>query len=88
MSHNCPVRKCGVTGLPDHLLMCGPHWGMVPRALQRPVYREYDQGRGVGANGLPLPPLAEAQLAAIMAVETRLGMPPRLGYASPVTDTR
>lgn len=61
-SHTCPVARCSTT-VPDHLLMCGPHWRSVPLELQRAVYRAYRRGDGVGTEAL-----ADAQQAAIAAV--------------------
>jgi hypothetical protein len=59
------------------------HWRMVPPKLQAAVWAAYDNGRGVDPQTrLPLPPLAEAQMAAIIAVETRLGLPPRPGLTA------
>jgi DNA-binding XRE family transcriptional regulator len=36
-THACPVTGCAHQQLPRTLLMCKPHWQMVPRALQRQV---------------------------------------------------
>lgn len=35
--HECPIRNCTQL-VPDHILMCRRHWGMVPRSLQHEVY--------------------------------------------------
>jgi hypothetical protein len=66
MTHPCPTRRCP-REVPDHLLMCGIHWRLVPRPLQRAVYAAYQDGRGVGTA-----PLLQAQKAAIQAVNDRL----------------
>lgn len=67
MTHICPARGCP-RKVPDHLLMCGICWRQVPRHLQRAVNAAYARGRGMLSNGLPGPELADAQLAAIEAV--------------------
>jgi hypothetical protein len=59
MTHICPARRCGVE-LPDHLLMCAPHWRLVTPVYQRAVYLAYNHGAGVGTLGL-----YHAQVAAI-----------------------
>lgn len=65
--HVCPVGPCRVQ-VADRLLMCGPHWGRVPAALQSDVYaalREYGLGSGE---------LLAAQVAAIRSVHRALGL--------------
>jgi uncharacterized protein (DUF736 family) len=37
MNHECPAIGC-TRKLPRHLLMCAPHWRLVPRGLQAEVY--------------------------------------------------
>jgi hypothetical protein len=69
MTHLCPTRRCP-REVPDHLLMCGIHWRQVPRSMQRAVLTAYDHGRGLYPNGVPMPALASAQLAAIRAVNS------------------
>jgi hypothetical protein len=66
-THCCPVRRCTITTLPPHLLMCGLHWRMVPPALRRHVTAAFDGGRGVGTLAL-----FTAQAEAIVAVNDRL----------------
>jgi hypothetical protein len=61
-THPCPARRCP-REVPEHLLMCGIHWRLVPRAFQRAVNAAYDSGRGMGS-----PALQSAQRAAIRAV--------------------
>ena len=65
MTHRCPISTCPVK-LPDHLLMCRPHWYQTPRDLRDAVWDAYQNGAGIGSDEL-----AEAQLAAIAAVESR-----------------
>jgi len=82
MSHRCPVQFCA-KWMPDQLLMCGSHWRKLSTLpggpdLQRAVYAAYDNGAGLLPNGLPGPLLAEAQTAAITAVNlatARRGQP-------------
>jgi|HubBroStandDraft_3_1064219.scaffolds.fasta_scaffold00339_14 hypothetical protein len=69
MTHICPARRCGVE-LPDHLLMCRPHWGLVPPVYQRAVYAAYNHGAGVGSLGL-----LHAQVDAIRAANDAI-LPP------------
>lgn len=47
--HKCPVKECTHDGLPQHILMCSRHWRLVPRALQREVYRAWNKGLGYGS---------------------------------------
>jgi len=44
MSHRCHADACG-REIPPRLLMCGKHWGLVPRSLQRAVWRYYRPGQ-------------------------------------------
>lgn len=64
--HQCPVRQC-IRDVQDQFLMCGVHWRMVPGHLQAAVWHHYRHGAGV-VNGLPTLSLANAQMAAIDAV--------------------
>jgi hypothetical protein len=68
-THRCPAIQCGAS-VRDELLMCGPHWRMVPPSLQRAVYGAYERGRGVGTMAL-----FRAQTDAIRAVDRALGFP-------------
>jgi hypothetical protein len=70
MTHICPARRCGVE-LPDHLLMCPPHWRLVPTAYKRAVYAAYRHGAGVGTMGL-----YHAQVAAIRAANDAIVLLP------------
>jgi hypothetical protein len=54
--------------VPDHLLMCGPDWRLVPAPIARAVYTAYDRGAGLGT-----PELIAAQTAAIRAVNRAKG---------------
>jgi hypothetical protein len=66
--HVCPVMRC-TTRVVDRLLMCPPHWRLVPVDLQRAVYAAYGYGAGLGTTDLAL-----AQADAIRAVNARLGL--------------
>lgn len=70
MTHLCPARKCP-REVPDHLLMCGIHWRMVPAPLGRAVYAAYDHGAGLGSAEL-----TAAQDAAIRAANRAIGDTP------------
>lgn len=45
--HTCHIPHCNVS-TPPKLLMCGKHWRMVPRNLQRRVYAHYQSGQERG----------------------------------------
>ena len=45
--HICHARGCN-TPVPPKMLMCGPHWRMVPKTLQRRVWSAYNRGQEVG----------------------------------------
>jgi hypothetical protein len=65
--HPCPIRRCP-REVPDHLLMCGAHWRMVPGPMRRAVWAAY----GPHGEGLGTPALRAAQLAAIGSVDDQL----------------
>jgi hypothetical protein len=78
MAHNCPTNRH--RGRPrvvedDRYLTCPPCWRLVPGRLKADVYREYAGGAGVMPSGLPSPALAEAQRAAIDAINAAEGGP-------------
>jgi len=64
-THRCPARRCPRRVQPD-LLMCGIHWRMVPKPLQRAVWAAWRHGEGQGTIEL-----IHAQDAAIRAVNNR-----------------
>lgn len=64
--HQCPVSICRKL-LPPAKLMCLDHWRKVPIRLQRAVTSAYADGEGTGT-----PELADAQQAAIAAVEAKV----------------
>lgn len=61
-------HKCHVPGCERHVdparLMCGMHWRLVPRALQREVWRTYRPGQEKDKN-----PSREYLAAATAAIE-------------------
>ena len=59
-THRCPARGCP-REVQAHLLMCGLHWRMVPRRLQRAVTEAWRCGTDLRA-------LLTAQRDAINAV--------------------
>lgn len=67
MAHQCPVRRCEHQ-LPDHILMCKPHWHQTPFMLRRAVWAAYANGAGVGTAEL-----LAAQRDAIDAVNAKAG---------------
>jgi hypothetical protein len=44
MFHKCPVENCQ-NQLPSHILMCRPHWAMVPIDLKQRVYAAWNSGK-------------------------------------------
>lgn len=66
MTHQCPANGCK-RNLPEHLLMCKPHWYMVPRHLRSDVWNAYQDGAGAYT-----PELLDAQSEAIWAVNQKL----------------
>ncbi|HEX2611941.1 MAG TPA: hypothetical protein VHK68_13095 [Gemmatimonadales bacterium] len=42
--HHCHAEGCDAPCRPQYL-MCRPHWGLVPRDLQRTVYATYRPGQ-------------------------------------------
>jgi hypothetical protein len=63
--HHCHARGCEKE-VPPKLLMCLPHWRMVPRDLQRAVWATYVPGQEVRKD--PTPEYIQAHLAAVEAV--------------------
>jgi hypothetical protein len=67
MTHLCPARRCPRM-VPDHLLMCGIHWRLVPAPIARAVNAAYRGPESVGT-----PALIAAQSAAIRHVNRAIG---------------
>jgi hypothetical protein len=66
MSHDCPAKGCTRTVNPA-MLMCRPHWYMVPKPLRNAVWSAWADGDGAGT-----PAHSAAILAAIEAVNRKL----------------
>jgi len=64
--HHCHANGCNRACKPE-MLMCYPHWRMVPVDLQRDVYRHYRKGQCDDKN--PSPEWLRAARAAIDAVQ-------------------
>jgi hypothetical protein len=69
-THRCPAKRCP-RQVPDHLLMCGEHWRMVPGPVQRSVNRAWQGGAGRYSTEL-----MAAQAAAVRVVNERLERTP------------
>lgn len=65
-THPCPAARCP-RDVPDHLLMCGIHWRLVPHNVRRAVLRAYADGAGLGSAAL-----LHAQALAIRLCNERL----------------
>lgn len=63
--HTCHARGC-VRVIPPRLLMCAPHWRMVPMELRRQVMVYYRLGQETDKK--PSPMYLKAMRAAIDAV--------------------
>lgn len=44
MAHTCHAERCTTPCKPEYL-MCGRHWRMVPRQIQREVWAAYRPGQ-------------------------------------------
>ena len=67
MSHECPAKGC-TKAVSDSMLMCRPHWYMVPKPLRNDVWGAWANGTGAGSAEH-----SEAILAAVDAVDRKLG---------------
>lgn len=65
-AHQCPATGC-TARVAKQMLMCRPHWYMVPRPLRAAVYEIYRNGLGAGS-----PAHREAVIEAIEAVNDKL----------------
>lgn len=68
--HRCYARGCR-TPVPPRLLMCGPHWRLVPPPLQAAVWATYRPGQEITKD--PSRAYLDAAEAAIRAVAEREG---------------
>lgn len=66
MAHTCHAEGCKVA-VPPRMLMCLKHWRMVPKHLQREVWRHYRPGQEIDKN--PPPEYLEVMRAAIESVK-------------------
>lgn len=64
-AHLCHARGCEKS-VPPRMLMCLPHWRMVPRALQLRVWATYRPGQERTKD--PSPEYVDAAMAAVNAV--------------------
>ena len=51
-AHDCPARGCPQR-VPVHMLMCRPHWFMVPRAERQAVWAAWEGGSGTAWSNVP-----------------------------------
>lgn len=65
-SHECPATGC-TRRVGIHMLMCRPHWYMVPKPLRDDVWDAYAGGMGAGSGEH-----TDAITAAIDAVNAKL----------------
>jgi len=73
MAHHCHAEGCEVS-VPPKMLMCLRHWRMVPKGLQREVWRTYRPGQEVDKS--PSAEYLKAHLAAVAAVAEKEGRRP------------
>ncbi|MEM9149126.1 MAG: hypothetical protein AAGB19_01550 [Cyanobacteria bacterium P01_F01_bin.3] len=73
-AHRCHAKGCSKV-VPEKMLMCRKHWAMVPKELQRAVWRHYRHGQEVDKN--PSSEYLAAALAAINAVAVAEGRLPK-----------
>lgn len=70
-AHHCHARGCA-TPVPPEMLCCRRHWAMVPKPLQREVWRHYRGGQCDDKSPSPAwHAAAAAALAAVAAAEGR-----------------
>lgn len=78
MRHNCPFYSACRKNLPGHLLMCGAHWKLCPKALRDAVndawekYRNLPVSASVELRAARREQLRHAQDEAVRAVEEKL----------------
>jgi len=65
-AHDCPATGC-TRRVGRGMLLCRPHWFMVPKALRDAVWDAYAGGLGAGS-----PAHLEAVSAAVEAVNAKL----------------
>lgn len=72
-AHACRAAGCA-TRVPPRMLMCRPHWAMVPPALKRAVLAAYRPGQE-RLDPRPSPEYIAAHKAAVNAVARAEGRP-------------
>ena len=82
--HECHATGCTVE-VPERMLMCAPHWRLVPRQLQRAVWAAYVEGQEIRKD--PSEAYMEAQRAAVEAVAARERPPVPASPAPPPSPT-
>lgn len=69
--HLCHIPGC-TTAVAPRLLMCAPHWRMVPRPLQAAVWASYRTGQEVDKQPSEAwHKAAEAAIAAVVIAQRR-----------------
>jgi len=68
VQHTCHARRCNRV-VPEKMLMCKPHWFMVPRELRDRVWATYRAGQEIDKS--PSEEWHQAAGAAIAAVASR-----------------
>ncbi len=63
--HRCHAAGCDIE-VPPRMLMCLAHWRLLPKRLQREVWRHYREGQEITKD--PSEAYMEAQRAAVAAV--------------------
>ena len=72
MEHTCHARGCKVPVKPE-LLMCLRHWRMVPKRIQRAVWKHYREGQCDDKNpSYEWHHAADAAIASVAELEERL----------------
>lgn len=73
-AHTCHAEGCEKR-VPPRLLMCGPHWRMVPYGLKLAVWASYEKGQEKLDGSAPLPSeeYLEAAREAIESVAEKEG---------------
>lgn len=69
--HVCHANGCGVV-VPRRMLMCKPHWFMVPNSLRETLWAAYAPGQERRMD--PTPEYLDAAMACVNAVADREGI--------------
>lgn len=69
MSHTCHADGCHAA-VPPKLFMCLKHWRMVPRDMQRAIWRHYRPGQEIDKQpSTTYVQVAKAAIEAVSAIE-------------------